>query len=372
MRGALFLAVATGLAGVSCDPGSDDTDAASTQTEELRIKTADRVVQVVTQENLVSDQAGVAKKTDPNLVNAWGLAFSPTGPAWVSSAEKGRSEVFDDDGNLLRSVVIPPPPGGDESNPTGQVFNDIEGAFDGDRFIFVTENGTIAGWQPSNGGTAVIRVDRSSRGAIFKGVAISRVDGRTRLFATDFHNNRLWVFDENYKPVFSGGGRYEDPELPANYAPFNVATRGRFLFVTYAQQDAKAEDDVAGGGHGFLDVFTADGRNHLRLASRGPLNSPWGMAFMPAGDDFTVRLLVGNFGDGRIHVYRLGIGDDFKMNAKLEGALGDRPDHPIVIDGLWALEFGLGKGGFDKDDLYFTAGPADESHGLFGELSFAH
>jgi uncharacterized protein (TIGR03118 family) len=324
------------------------------------------VVAVVTQVNLVSDQAGKAEVTDPDLVNAWGMAFNPAGPIWISSAEKGRSQVYDDDGKLLLSVAIPPAPGADpETNPTGQVFNGTAGTFGDDKFIFVTENGTIAGWQPANGNTAVLRFDGSKYQANYKGVALSRVKGRSRLLAADFHNGRLDVFDDQYRPLHRRG-RFSDPTLPDGYAPFNVVAKGPFVFVTYAKQDAEGADDVKGDGHGFLDVFDADGDARMRLVSRGALNSPWGLAFMKPADDLSVQMLVGNFGDGRINVYRLAADDDFRLNAKLMGTLGDAPDHPLVIDGLWAL-------GFDADsqsELYFTAGPEDETHGLFGKVVF--
>jgi len=241
------------------------------------------------------------------------------------------------------------------------VFNDQVKAFKGDRFIFVTENGTIAGWQ---GGTAaVLRADNSRREANYKGVAISRVKGHSRLLAADFHNGKIDVFDEEYRPLHRWG-RFTDPNLPPGYAPFNIVTRGSFVFVTYAKQDADRADDVRGAGNGFVDVFDADGDARLRLISRGALNSPWGMAFTQPGDDFSVRMLVGNFGDGRINAYRLALDDDFRLSAKLLGTLGDAPGHPLVIDGLWALAFE------EEDELYFTAGPEEETHGLFGKVVF--
>jgi len=304
---------------------------------------------------------------DMDLVNAWGLSFNPAGgPFWVSSAEKGRSQVYDDAGNRLLSVAIPPAPGADpETNPTGQVFNGKAHAFGGDNFIFVTENGTIAGWQKAFGVTAKLRVDRSRHHAIYKGVAISQVKGRSRLLAADFHNGNVDVFDEHYRPVHHRG-QFTDPTLPPHYAPFNIVTRGAFVFVSYAKQDDDAKDDVKGAGHGFVDVFDADGDVWMRLISRGALNSPWGMAFMKPAEDFSVTMLVGNFGDGHINVFHLAFDDDFRLSAKLEGTLGDAPDHPLEIDGLWALAFDPK----EADELYFTAGPEDETHGLFGRLVF--
>jgi len=363
---AASLLLLAGVLPAACE-GPDDEAPVSSESAELKmkIKPPHAVVEVVKQENIVSDQPGKAKATDPNLVNAWGLAFNPAGgPFWVSSAERGRSQVYDEDGNLLLSVAIPPAPGADpETNPTGQVFNPKMSAFFGDTFIFVTENGTIAGWQKDFGTTAHLRVDRSKHEANFKGVALVQVKGRSRLLAADFHNARVDVFDEHYRQV-RHHGQFFDPTLPPGYAPFNIVVRGALVFVSYAKQDADAEDDVAGPGNGFVNVFDADGDARMRLISRGALNSPWGMAFTKPGDDFSVRMLVGNFGDGRINVYRLAFDDDFRLKATLLGPLGDAPDHPLVIDGLWALAFQ------EADELYFTAGPEGETHGLFGKLIF--
>ena len=361
---ASLLLFAAGVLPAACEGPPDDGGPISTESAELRAHPP-RVVDVVTQVNLVSDQPGKAKMTDPNLVNAWGLAFNPAGgPFWVSSAEKGLSQVYDDDGKLLLSVAIPPAPGADpETNPTGQVFNGKAWAFGGDVFIFVTENGTIAGWQKDFGTTAHLRVNNSRREANYKGVAIVQVKGRPRLLAADFHNARIDVYDDDYRPVHHHG-RFVDPTLPPGYAPFNIVVKGALVFVTYAKQGPGAEDDEKGPGRGFVNVFDADGDARMRLISRGVLNSPWGMAFTKPADDFSVRMLVGNFGDGRINVFRVAFDDDFRLSAKLLGTVGDAPGHPLVIDGLWALAFE------EEDELYFTAGPEDETHGLFGKLVF--
>jgi len=329
---------------------------------------AKKVVQVVEQVNLTSDQPGKAANTDPNLVNAWGMAFVPGGPVWVNSAEKGLSEVYNSDGLPVFTVTIPPAPGGSEAHPTGLVFNPVD-AFKGDRFIFVTEDGTISGWQPNGETMAELRVDNSGSEAIYKGVTLSQSGKSVRLLAADFHNRRIDVFDDQYNPVAMKHDAFLDPNLPPNFAPFNVLAKGQLVFVTFAQQDDAGKDDVAGAGLGYVDVFDRDGDAVMRLVSRGALNAPWGMAFMPPGDDLSVRLLVGNFGDGRINVYRLSFGDDFRLRADLQGTLGDAPDHPLQIDGLWAIGFGSGVNGFSASDLYFTAGPEDETHGLFGRLA---
>jgi uncharacterized protein (TIGR03118 family) len=329
---------------------------------------------MVTQENIVADEAGKAAATDPHLKNAWGLAFNPAGPAWVSAAENGTSQVYDDSGKLLLEVTIPPPNGGmPPSNPTGQVFNrSASSAFMGDLFIFVTEGGTVAGWQPSNDGTAVTRADNAAGGSIYKGVTIASpltAGGRSQLYATDFHNNKIDVFDDHYMPVTSLGN-FTDPDLPDGFAPFNVRGVGPLLLVTYAKQDEAAEDDVKGPGNGFVDVFSAEGFFLQRLISGGHLNSPWAMLFAPDNDHASIDIAIGNFGDGMINIYNLSI-KDLRVDARWEGALGDAATgKPLVIDGLWALEFGSGAAGFEADEIYFTAGPNDEENGLFGSLAF--
>jgi uncharacterized protein (TIGR03118 family) len=328
----------------------------------------------VTQTNIVADLAGQAAVTDPHLKNAWGLAFNPSGPAWVSANGNGTSQVYDGSGNLKLEVTIPPPAGGmPPSAPTGQVFNTTaSSAFMGDLFIFATEDGTIAGWQPSDGGTASLRADNSGGGAVYKGVAIASpltAGGRVQLFAANFHAGTIDVFDDHYAPITSLGG-FRDSSLPAGFAPFNVLGLGPVVLVTYAKQDADAHDDVAGAGNGFVDVFSAEGFFLQRLISGGHLNSPWGVVFAPDRDQAAIDLAVGNFGDGMINIYNLSL-KGLSIEATWEGALGDSSGNPLVIDKLWAIAFGSGAGGFAADQIYFTAGPNDEMNGLFGSLAFS-
>jgi len=270
-------------------------------------------------------------------------------------------------------VTIPPPASGmPPSAPTGQVFNrQASSAFMGDLFIFATEDGTIAAWQKSDGVTAVLRADNSGSMAIYKGVTIASpltANGRVQLYAADFHNNKIDVWDDQYMPVTSLGS-FTDPDLPAGFAPFNVRGVGPLLLVTYAKQDEAAEDDVKGPGNGFVDVFSAEGFFLQRLISGGHLNSPWAMLFAPDNDRAAIDIAIGNFGDGMINVYNLSV-QGLHVDARWEGALGDTSGKPLVIDGLWALVFGTGAGGFEADEIYFTAGPNDEENGLFGSLAF--
>lgn len=325
--------------------------------------------------NLVSDQPGVAPITDPNLVNAWGIAVGPV-TMWVSSNEKDLSTVYTGDVNgspFLKNSLEVNIPGG---SPTGQVFNSTASDFvvsDGTHsgkalFIFASESGNITGWAPAvpppPPSTQAQAGFHATDGAIYKGIALASDNGANFLYATDFHNGKIDVLDKNFHLAHLGGN-FIDPNLAAGFAPFNIATIGDKLYVTYAKQDdpADAEDDVAGPGHGFIDVFTTDGALVERLVSHGKLNSPWGMALAPAGfGDFSGDLLVGNFGDGHINAYDPNTG-------ALVGTLSASPGHALVTDGLWGLALGNGTTAGDKNTLYFAAGPNDESHGLLGKIT---
>ena len=343
-------------AGGACD--NENNEALNVSTPPLSGK--------VSQQNLVSDQPGAAVG-DATLVNAWGLAFNPAGVAWVSANGSGISEVYSAAGaHVIRSVTIPGA-AGMTSAPTGQVFNSNAQLFMGDAFIFVTEDGVISGWQQASGSSATVRVDRSGAGAVYKGVALAAgSNGVTMLFAANFHAGTVEVYNSGYQAIATSGG-FVDSQLPAGYAPFNVANVQGALLVTYALQDQDKKDDVSGPGHGFVDLFDGDGNLHQRLISGGELNSPWGVALAPPTFDAAPnRLLIGNFGDGAIHTYVFDLYTS--NNATAAGALTDGNGTPIAIDGLWALAFPPAAGGFDASHLYFTAGPADESHGLFGKL----
>jgi uncharacterized protein (TIGR03118 family) len=250
-------------------------------------------------------------------------------------------------------------PGG---SPTGQVFNTSTGfeitPGQPAAFIFASESGNITAWNPAQGTSAVMMA--STPDAVYKGLALASTSTGTYLYASNFHAGRIDVFDSTFK-LTTVTGSFTDPNLPAGYAPFNVQEIGGSLYVTYALQDADAHDDVKGPGHGFVDEFTPDGALVRRLVSQGRLDSPWGLALAPSDfGRFSGALLVGNFGNGRIHAYD-------PTTGHLLGTLGaDR--HPVVIDGLWGLRFGNGVAG-NTNSLLFTAGPKDESHGLFGVIN---
>jgi uncharacterized protein (TIGR03118 family) len=318
-----------------------------------------------TQTNLVSDIPGMAKTTDPNLANPWGVSFSSGSPFWISDNKTGLATLYNGAGDIIPLVVtVPPPLGGmPPSAPTGQVFNGNASDFGGSHFIFATEDGTISAW--TGGTSATLHVDNSPAGTVYKGLAIGSNGSGTMLYATDFHGGKIDVFNNSFGPTTVSGG-FADPNLPKGYAPFNIENVNGKLYVTYAKQDAAKHDDVSGPGNGFVDVFNTDGVLQTRLISRGALNSPWGMALAPGSfGSFGSDLLIGNFGDGMINAFDPTTG---MLMGQLDGADG----RPLIDLGLWDLTFGNGGSGGSKSDLFFTAGiPGDgkvEDHGLFGSI----
>jgi uncharacterized protein (TIGR03118 family) len=343
---------------------------------------------------LVSNLAGHAAKKDAILQNAWGIAFSPAGsPFWVNDNATGCSTLYDGTGVKITVLQVsiplpgnfvptsscqprdpnnPPNPG--PAAPTGIVWNPaasfvVPGTKIPAVFIFSTEDGTISAWagglNPAE--NAVLAADESSTGAVYKSLAFAVNNKGAFLFATNFHNGTVDVFGPNgldgmfTKVVLDGN--FADPELPPGYAPFNIVNIDGDLFVTYAKQNDQKHDDVAGPGHGFVDVFDTDGHLIRRFESRGLLNSPWGIARASfAFGPFSGKILIGNFGDGRINVFN----NDGTFVDQLEDVHGK----PLVIDGLWTLTLGGGRGS-SPDTLYFSAGPDDETNGLFGTITLA-
>jgi uncharacterized protein (TIGR03118 family) len=316
---------------------------------------------------LVSDGGLPADHFDPHLVNPWGLAFDPTGFAWVANNHTGTSTLYDGSGAIQRLVVSIPtnvdPRGG---SPTGIVFNGSSGFGIGGvppapaRFVFASEDGIISGWSPKEppGSTQALVVIDNPVG-VYKGLAIlADVDG-DRLYAADFHTGTIDVYDDSFGDLFL---QFVDPNLPAGYAPFNVQAIGDSLYVTYALQDANGVDDVPGPGHGFVDEFDRNGSLIRRFASAGVLNSAWGLALAPAEfGPMSGALLIGNVGDGRINAF------DVKTRRFL-GTLDEREGAPIQIEGLWALQFGNGVEGQPTNTLFFTAGPNEEANGIYGRI----
>jgi uncharacterized protein (TIGR03118 family) len=328
------------------------------------------------QVNLVSNIPGLALTTDPDLVNPWGISHSGGSPFWVSDNGTGVSTLYNPatPGIKLGLVVtIPPPagsPAGTTSKPTGQVFNGsadfvvTNGTTSGrSLFIFATEDGTIAGWSPTVDPThAILAVDNSGAEAIYKGLAIGSNAAGNFLYAANFHAGTIEVFDKDFHQVQLAGS-FTDPNIHTGFAPFNIQNLEGKLYVTYAKQDADGEDDVAGPANGYVDIFDTNGNLLQRLATRGRLNSPWGLAFAPPSfGAFAGDLLVGNFGDGRINVID-------PVTGEFLDQLRDANNRAITIDGLWGLIVGNGGNGGDPGKIYFTAGPNDEADGLFGSLA---
>ncbi len=318
--------------------------------------------------NLVSDQAGKADVMDKSLVNAWGLSFGtkPATPAWIADNGTDVSTLYQGDVGSTPVSKVPLTvkiPGG---APTGTVFNGSKsfvvraGAKHGPaNFLFSSEAGKITAWSQGVPPLTTAQTVASAHNAIFKGLAIANTSKGPRLYASDFHNNKVDVWDGNFMKVHKKGA-FRDSKLPKGYAPFGIDTVNNDIVVSYAKQDAKAEDDVSGAGHGFVDLYSKGGKLLKRFASRGALNSPWGIAMAPKGfGGASGDMLIGNFGDGKINVY--------SQSGAFLGPMKNAMGKPISIDGLWALEFGNGVIGTPKT-LLFTAGPNDEQHGLFGDI----
>lgn len=319
---------------------------------------------------LVADERGHAPNVDPALVNAWGIAASPTGPWWTSNEARGSSTLYSGAGRKqLLNVTV-------DGGPTGVVYNGGEGfrvsaasASDPARFIYACEDGKLRAWTPTvptgwSTSTEVV-VDEASEAAVFRGVAIAE----NRIYATDFHNGRVDVYDSTWQRVRRTGA-FEDPAIPSWYAPFGVQAVDGRLFVTYTWRAPVNGNDAPTGG--YVDEYDLDGRLIAQVARRGALNAPWGLAQAPRGfGRFGGDLLVANFGDGRINAYRK-TGGAWSYDGVLRGA----DSKPIIVNGLWGIAFGNGGSAGPRNSLFFASGPHDwrgvtelEVHGLIGSIS---
>jgi uncharacterized protein (TIGR03118 family) len=344
---------------------------------------------------------------DPHLVNPWGVTerfpslTQPGSPFWVSDNGAGVSTLYNIPGNAPNSVTINPlvvsiptcaDPLGNSGTPTGAVFNTDGGATGGFKisgfdkagkattasavFLFVTEDGTIVGWNPgvnpkdfdpAKAGTygiiAFPDCPLVANAAVYKGLAIATNGTDTFLYVTNFRSGMVEVYNDTFHAVTFDPPAFVDPNLPKSYAPFNIALIGGRLVVTYAVQDAAKHDDVAGQGHGIVNVFDLNGHSLQRFAQHGQLDSPWGVALAPTGfGELGGALWIGNFGNGQINAFD-------PESGKFLSKVRDPKGQAILIDGLWTITFGNGSNGGATNTLYFTAGPNDEKDGLFGSLS---
>lgn len=318
--------------------------------------------------SLVADHNGTsAANVDPNLVNPWGIVFAPASPVWTANNGKQTSTLYDGNG-VMQSLVVALPKGGNgDFDPTGIVFNGINTEFGGDSFIYSGEGGMIAGW--TQGTTAVIRYT-DPNGAVYKGLALANNGTADFLYAPDFHNNKVDVFDVKYALQPAAAFPFTDPTLPAGYAPFNIqpiknGSGGTWqLYVAYAQQAAPDNhDNNNGAGLGLIDIYDTNGKLVKRLVSTGvQLNAPWGIALAPA--DFGTlsnMLLVGNFGDGQINAFD-------PSSGAFVAALADGTGHAFAVSGLWGIAFGNDAASQPHNTLFYAAGPNGEMNGDYGRI----
>jgi len=343
------------------------------------------------QVNLVANSWNYGPKLkDTTLLNAWGLAFSPGGIAWVNSNGAGVSELYTAEGAKLRpAVLIPSPTDTMGGKPSGIVFSGGKGFKlsngQGALFLFVNEDGVLSGWNAAANNKA-LKIKDNSATSEYKGLAIASSGGANYIYAANFKTGKIDVWDTTWASVSMP---FKDPSIPAGFAPFNIQAIGSWLYVSYAKVGPDG-DDVKGPGNGFVSIFTTNGTFVRRFASRGTLNSPWGLTIASPGfleendmstdgsgdasgkagqiintihqffDKAQSTILVGNFGDGTINV--------FTLDGTFQGHLQSH-NKAIVIDGLWALSFPPSTATtVDPKRLYFTAGPNDENDGLFGYL----
>lgn len=318
---------------------------------------------------LASDAAG-ATYGDPNLVNGWGLAFNPQGFAWVADAGSSKSTLYDGNGILQSPVVSIPAGQAGPAMPTGVVYNasqDFVISQGGNSapalFVFVGLAGTVSGWSPSvSAGSAVTVVDGAASQSMYTGVALAAQGSANYLYAADFRNGVVDVFDRNFTKQTMPGA-FTDPTLPAGYAPFGIQAIGGNVLVSYAKQDPATFRSVAGAGLGVVDMFDSAGHLIKQLVPAGAaLDAPWGMAMAPANfGPLSSALLVANFGDGKVNAFN-------PTTGAFLGTLSDALGAPLVIDGLWGIAFGNGLNNQPSNTLFFAAGPAAETQGLFGRI----
>jgi uncharacterized protein (TIGR03118 family) len=318
---------------------------------------------------LDSDGSVIATQANPNLQNAWGVTFNPTATMWVSDNNTQKSSLFDGNGNAQSLIVSIPAGANGPASPTGIIFNPTtdfvissNGASSKAVFIWATEAGTIAAWSPNVLPTeAVTAFDDAAGGANYKGVTMVTVNGQNMLYATDFHNAKVDMFNAQFAKI-QPAGQFTDPTLPVGFAPFGIQHLGNSVFVTYAQQNAAKTAQVVGAGLGILDEYDLSGNFVRRVVNNGGvLDAPWGMVLAPSNfGPLSGLMLVGNFGSGQIEAYNPTSGQDM-------GSLTLSNGQPFLQKGLWGLSFGNGVGTQSTNTLFFAAGPTATT-GLFGRI----
>jgi len=340
---------------------------------------------------LVSDKAEVVATgdtIDANLQNPWGIAVAPGLPFWIADNNSNLSTLYSGTGEIETQTVtgaadvgiaIPASAAGVQANPTGQVYNGNGGflvttskGLESALFMFDGEGGTIAAWAQDSGATAVTAYDdgvaNGADHAVYKGLALGTVNGATYLYATDLHNNKVDVFDTNFSKPADMQGKFIDPNIPAGFVPFGIAALNGQLYVAFAKQDSEKHDEITGAGLGYVDIFDFSGNLVSQFASAGALNAPWGMAIAPAGfGPLEGDVLIGNFGDGTINIFT----PNGTALATSVGHLMGSNGAAMAFAGLWSLVFGNGDSDKPVTTLFYTAGFADQTDGVFGSLTVA-
>jgi uncharacterized protein (TIGR03118 family) len=324
------------------------------------------------QTNLVADTPGVAPVTDPNLVNGWGISRSSTSPWWVSDNGTGRATLYSGTGTIVPLVVTIPPAdsnSGPTGTPTGQIFNGTSGFVlpngKSAAFLFVTEDGTLQGW---NGGSTATIVKNTHSASVYKGMAIASIHDPNLgpvyyLYLADFRKGQVQVLNSSFQPVQFGPLAFQDFLIPGSFAPFNIQNIGGNLYVAFALPDSERHDEIDGAGLGFVDVFSPTGRLLRRLQYGAWFNAPWGLTQAPSDfGQFSHDILVGQFGSGQILAFD-------PITGRFLGRLYDTSNNPITIDGLWGINFGNDATAGPATTLFFAAGPDGEQHGLFGTIT---
>jgi uncharacterized protein (TIGR03118 family) len=344
---------------------------------------------VFTDTALVVDKSEVvasAKTVDGNLQNPWGIAVATGLPFWIADNNSNLATLYSGTGEIetqevtgspSTGIAIPPSAAGVQANPTGQVYNGT-GSFliatskgrETALFLFDGEGGTIAGWAMDSGSTAVTAYDdgiaNGANHAVYKGLALGTVNGATFLYATDLHNDKVDVFDTNFSKPADMQGKFVDPAIPQGFVPFGISAVGNQLYVTYAMQDTAKHDEVTGAGMGYVDVFDLSGNLLNRFASAGVLNAPWGIALAPGGfGPLAGDVLIGNFGDGKINAFK----PNGTQLATPAGPLTNSTGQPFAFPGLWSLVFGNGDSDKPLATLFYTAGFASQTDGVFGTIT---